>query len=401
MFKEVGTMSERNWRRWLNKWSCLAASLAVAAVASGFVFADPQSQKKGTSAGSQSTKPSASKSTSAESNKKPAASSTAAPAKEAGVGPVVAVVNGEEISYKALAEECIARKGAEILETMISRRLVDQACRERGVKITAPEIDEEIRRTADRMQMTPEKYLAMLRENREINYEQYVRDIVIPSLSLKKMAKPFVKVTEEDIEKGYEAYFGEKMQCRWIMLNDQRAAMKIWDELKKSAEEKGDGKVPIGEFEYQVNKWSVDQATRSLGGKLNPISRHTSPAFKAIEEAAFSLKEDGEISKVVQFGEAFVILYREDKIPATGKSLDELRDDLEKQLYEVKMRDEIEQIFGKMQSTATIENKLTGQIISPDKKVVPAGHSEKSSQEPAKAGAKGETPKKTMTPNKK
>jgi parvulin-like peptidyl-prolyl isomerase len=380
----------------------VAATLAVAFVATGFAFANPQFQKKNAASGTQDSKSAGSKSKEADSAKKTDTNGAAAPAKEAGVGPVAAVVNGEEITYKALAEECIARKGAEILETMISRLLVDQACRERGVKITGQEIDEEIRRTADRMQMTPEQYLKMLKENRELTYEQYVRDIVIPSLSLKKMAKPFVKVTEEDIEKGYEAYFGEKMQCRWIMLNDQRTAMKIWDDLKKTTEPpKGDGKVPIGEFEYNVNKWSVDQNTRSIGGLLNPISRHTSPAFKAIEEAAFSLKEDGEISKVVQFGEAWVILYREKKIPATKKSIDELRDDLEKQLYEVRMREQIEQIFVSMQSTATIENKLTGQVISPDKKVVPAGHIEKSSQEPAKPSSKGESPKKTSTPSKK
>ncbi|HYN00637.1 MAG TPA: peptidyl-prolyl cis-trans isomerase [Aestuariivirgaceae bacterium] len=393
-------MSERNRPRWMNKWACLAATLTVAVVASGFVFADPQTQKKGTAGGPQTTKAAASKSTSPESAKKPDTSGAAALAKEGGVGPVVAVVNGDEITYKALAEECIARKGAEILETMISRHLVDQACRERGVKITGQEIDEEIRRTADRMQMSPEQYLKMLKENREITYEQYVRDVVLPSLSLKKMAKPFVKVTEEDIEKGYEAFFGEKMQCRWIMLNDLQAAMKVWDELKKSDTEE-DGKINLGEFEYQVNRWSVDQNSRSLGGQLQAISRHTSPTFKAIEDAAFSLKEDGEISKVVQFGQAWVILYRENKVPAAAKSLEEVRSDLERQLYEIKMKDQIEQIFVSMQRTATIENRLTGQVISPDKKTVTAEHIEKVSQEPAKTGNKGETPKKNTTPSKK
>jgi parvulin-like peptidyl-prolyl isomerase len=385
----------------MNKWACLAATLVVAVVASGFALADPQTQKKGTAGGSQSTKSTAGKSTKPDSAKKTETSAAAAPAKDGSVGPVVAMVNGEEITWKALAEECIARKGAEILDTMISRRLVDQACRERGIKITGQEIDEEIRRTADRVQMSPERYLKMLKDDREINYDQYVRDIVIPSLSLKKMAKPFVKVTEEDIEKGYEAFFGEKMQCRWIMLNDLQTAMKVWNERTKSSETKGDGKVPVGEFEYLVSKWSVDQNTRSLGGQLNPISRHTSPAFKAIEEAAFSLKEDGEISKVVQFGEAWVILYRDKKMPPAGKTLEEVRGDLERQLYEIKMRDHIEQIFVSMQKTATIENKLTGAVISPDKKVVPANHIEKATQEPAKTGSKGEAPKKTAAPGKK
>ena len=393
-------MSERNRPRWMNKWAYLAATLMMAVVATGFVFADPQTQKKGTTGGSQPTKAAASKSPSAESAKKPDSSGTATPAKEGSFGPVVAVVNGEEISYKALAEVCIARHGAELLDTMISGLLVDQASRERGIKITSQEIDEEIRRTADRMQMTPERYLKMLKDERRVTYEQYVREIVIRSLSLKKMAKQYVKVTEEDIEKGYEAFFGEKMKCRWIMLNDQRSAMKVWNDLKDSDTD-GDGKIALGEFEYQVSRSSVDQNSRSLGGQLQPISRHTSPTFKAIEDAAFSLKEDGEISKVVQFGQAWVILFRESKLEAQGRPLEEVRSDLERQLYEIKMKDEIEQIFVSMQKTATIKNNLTGQVISPDKATVPAEHIEKAKQEPAKTGGKSEPAKKTTMPSKK
>lgn len=393
-------MSERNRPRWMNQWACLAATLTVAVVASGFVLADPQTQKKGTPGGSQTTKVPAGKPTNAEPAKKPESSGAAAPAKEGSVGAVAAVVNGEQITYKALAEECIARKGPEILETMISRLLVEQVCRERGIKITGQEIDEEIRRTADRFQMPREQYLKVIQERQNITYEQYVRNIVRPSLELKKMAKQFVKVTQEDIEKGYEAFYGEKMKCRWIMLNEMRLAVKVWDDLKNSDKD-GDGKIALGEFEYQVSRWSVDPGSRSLGGQLQAISRHTSPSFKAIEDAAFALKEDGEISKVVQFGEAWVILYREAKIPAQEVPLENVRNDIENQLYEIKMKDEIEKIFVSIQKTATIENLLTGEVTSPDKKTVPAEHIEKVKQEPAKSASKGEAPKKTAMPSKK
>ena len=39
----------------------------------------------------------------------------------------IAVVNGQEISRNQLADECVARKGKEILETLINRALIEQA----------------------------------------------------------------------------------------------------------------------------------------------------------------------------------------------------------------------------------------------------------------------------------
>jgi len=306
--------------------------------------------------------------------------------------PAVARVNGQEISWKALAEEVIARSGSEVLETMISRLLVEQACRERGIKISGQEIDEEIRRTADRMGSTPEAFLKLLKEKRGITPDQYTRDIVLPGLILKKMAKPYVKVAEEDIEKGFEAMYGEKMKCRWIMVNELPQATKIWNELRNSSKDAG-GKIDVAEFERQVRLWSMDQETRTLGGQLQPISRHTSPTFQALEKAAFALKEDGEISNVVQFGGAWVILYRDGVVPPRDVKLEDVRKDIETQIYEAKMREQIEQVFISLQQTATIENFLTGQVISPDKTTVPAEHIEKVKQEPTK-GTKNETPKK-------
>jgi foldase protein PrsA len=320
-------------------------------------------------------------------------------AKTASAPPVVAKVNGEDITYKALAEEVIARKGAEVLDTMISRLLVEQACRQQGIKITAQEINDEIMRTAERFNMTPEKYFAMLQERKGMTPQQYQRDIVWPGLALKRMARKNVKVTDDDIEKGFEAFYGEKVRCRWIMLNDQRTAMKVWNELKDS-DTKNKGKVDINEFARQVTLWSVDTGSRSIGGQLQPIGRHTSPAFENIERAAFALKEDGEISPVVQFGAAYVILYREGRVPASGVKLEDVRGKIEAEIYEAKIRDQIEQVFGEIQKGAKIENLLTGEVSSPqDQKTIPAEHTEKS--EPAKSSGKVEQPKKPAAPAKR
>ncbi len=355
----------------------LTVGVAVAVICAVVVASDPDTRK-----------PDA---------KRPAATNTKTPTRSAGTTgtapagsnePIVARVNNEVVTYKALAEECIARKGAEVLDTMISKALVMQACRERGIKVSAEEIDEEIRQTAQRLNMTPEKYLSVLENERDISAERYAKDIVWPGLALKKLAKPYVKVTDEDIERGFQAYYGEKVKCRWIVLDNLPTAMKIWNELRDSSKDDS-GKVALAEFERQVTRWSTDHATRSLGGQLQPISRHTSPAFQKIEQAAFALKEDGEISSVVQMGESHVILYRETRIPPADVSLEDprVRDKISSDIYEIKMREQIAHVFEDIRKNATIENLLTGDVSKPEPKAA-AAEKPTAPKQPVKAAGK-------------
>jgi foldase protein PrsA len=366
----------------------VTVACALAIVAARLVTASPpQGQQKKIMQG---------KSTADQTKKSEADSSRA----KTGSDPaIVAKVNGEDITYKALAEEVIARKGEEVLDTMISRLLVEQACRTQGIKITAQEINEEIKRTAERLQMTPEKYFAWLKEERSIGADQYQRDIVWPGLALKKLARRGVSVSQEEINNGFEAYYGEKVRCRWIMFNDQRIGTRVWNELKEA---KGtiEGRVDVHEFESQVTRWSVDPGSRALGGQLQPISRHTSPAFQKIEDAAFALKEDGAISSLIQFGEAWVILYREARLPASNVKLEDVRGKIEADIYEAKMRDQIQQVFLDIKNRARIENLLTGTVSTPqDNNTVPAQHIEK--KEPAKPGGRVDQSQKTGAPVRK
>jgi foldase protein PrsA len=294
-------------------------------------------------------------------------------------GPVVAMVNGKSITWRELAEECIARKGEEVLDTLISRLLVLQACDRQGVRVTAAEIDAEIGKTAKRLKMSREQFLKVIERERDIPARRYAEDVVLPGLALKKLAKPFVQVTQEDVERGFDAMYGEKVKCRWIMFDDQRTAMKIWDELKKTADT--DGKIKLPEFEHQVIKYSTDVATRSIGGQINPISRHASVAFHELEEAAFAVG-DSEISKVIQLGDSYVVIYRESLIPPQDAKLEDVRDQIELHIYEAKMREQVGRVFQDLKGHASVLNHLTGDVSLPEKglKAKPA-ESDRSSEQ--------------------
>src|SRR5262245_52940621 len=123
--KEVGPMSEWIRTHRGTRWVCLVSACVLAIVAAQLVAASPIQNQKKASADAKKSQPDSSPA-----NKAPS------------LAAIAAVVNGEEITYKALAEEVIARNGAEVLETMIARLLVDQACRESGIKITSQDLQE-------------------------------------------------------------------------------------------------------------------------------------------------------------------------------------------------------------------------------------------------------------------
>ena len=57
---------------------------------------------------------------------------------------VVATINGEQIPYSELAEECLLRYGEEVLEVEISHLLLKQALAKANVAVTDQDLNDEI-----------------------------------------------------------------------------------------------------------------------------------------------------------------------------------------------------------------------------------------------------------------
>ena len=61
---------------------------------------------------------------------------------------VVALVNGAPIYLRQLDEECIVRHGADVLQGLIGRRMLELDCKQNQVTVSEQEIDAEIARAA-------------------------------------------------------------------------------------------------------------------------------------------------------------------------------------------------------------------------------------------------------------
>ncbi len=281
----------------------------------------------------------------------------------------IAIVNKQVITRQQLADECVARRGKEILDTLINRTLIEQALKSSKQEVSAAEIDQEIENVAHRFGIGREAWLRTLDKERSISPAQYARDIIYPALALRKLCAGRVSVTPKDLQEAFESQYGDKIRCRMIMVDKLPKAQDIWERLRKN---------PAG-FEKIAQDESMDSGSRSLGGQLaEPITRHAYPrnvadaAFRQLVDGDPADKDpshkpkDGDFTGPIQAAESvWVILRRDAVIEATeGASLKDER--IKKQtyemIYEVKLKETMGLVFQELMKMSEIENKLVGTV---------------------------------------
>ena len=270
---------------------------------------------------------------------------------------VAALVNGEQITMRELAEACLDRHGEEVLEGLIEQKLIAQALRRANLEVTKEDIDAEIARAAGSL-LPPrpdgkpdiEKWLALCKEEMGIDEETYRSEVVWRAVALRKLVANQVKVTEEDLQKGYEANYGPRVRALAIVLDDLRRAQRVW-ELARSN--------PTKEYFGQLAaEYSIDPAARTLRGEIPPIQKHGGQPV--LEQEAFRLKP-GELSGIIDIGGGkYVILLCEGQTKPVDVDFQSVRDVLYEDIYEKKLRAEMSRFFDHLKDQASIANFLKG-----------------------------------------
>ena len=263
----------------------------------------------------------------------------------------MAVVNGEQITRAELGRECIRRYGEDVLEGMVSRQLLQEACRQRGVQITDQDVSQEIDRIASRFGLPRDRWLSLLEEERGFSEEQYRREVVWPMLALRVLAADKIQVSQEEIKQGFEAEFGPKVRARLIAVDSRQKA----DQLRAQAATNPES---FGELS---KNHSHDPGVAAAYGVIPPIRRHVGDP--QIEAAAFALKA-GDISPVIQVANMYYILKCEEQLPQqyiSSQHLAEHQKRLADRIRENKMRVAAAGFFEEMQKTAQVVNVYNDQ----------------------------------------
>lgn len=269
-----------------------------------------------------------------------------APGASAAIPAVVAVVNGTTITREQLGQECIRRYGEDVLESMVNRNLIEMECQRRGVQITDHDVRAEVDRMASKFGLSTDRWLALLKEERNITPEQYYRDVVWPMLALRRLAAGQIEVTPEELKKAFETEYGPKVKVRIIAAKDRATAESLRAKVLQDPESFGD----------VAKDFSTDQSSAAARGLIPPMRKHTAPP--ELESAVFSL-EEGQISEVIPVADQFFIVKCERKIPetyVTGSQLKEIQDRLVDQIRDQKLRAAAAQLFKQLQDAAKVVN---------------------------------------------
>ncbi len=263
----------------------------------------------------------------------------------------VAVVGKEIISYDELAAECVQRFGKDVLDNLINRKIIQQACDNQGIEISDAEVSKEIKKNADKFGLQVDQWMGMLESERNVTPMQYRRDIIWPMLALRKLAGEEVKISKADIDKAFIRNYGERVLAKAIILDNQRRATEAWDKAQDNPDD----------FEELVKQYSIDPASKAMGGKIPDIQRYGGGS-KELEEAAFKLKK-GRISPVVQVGlHQWVILKYEGRTkPTVTEMTHDIEQILVEQLKEEKTAEAVAKVFEKIKSEARVTNYVTNE----------------------------------------
>lgn len=259
-------------------------------------------------------------------------------------------VNRQHVTRAELAEECLARYGAEVLDSIINRLVIQHACEERGISVTHQEVDQEILRIAKRFNLPADTWFEMLRTERNLTPEQYRRDVIWPMLALKKLAGEAIVVQDADIQRAFVREYGPRVKAKMIMLDNLRRAQTVWEQVAKTPDD----------FERLARESSIEPNSRALGGAIPPIRRTGAAETEALEKAAFGLRA-GEISGVVQVGmNRYVILLCEGRTEPVVTELDRVKADLHAMLLEEETQKSVARVFEKLKTSAQVDNYITG-----------------------------------------
>jgi parvulin-like peptidyl-prolyl isomerase len=247
------------------------------------------------------------------------------------------------ITREDLGEYFISREGAAKLNLLVNKRIIEYYSQQRGIEVTAAEVNADIEQTIGQMKIDRKDFVEkVLRQYNKTLFE-WKEDVVKPRLLLSKLCRDQVHATDEDFQHAFEAYYGEKIECRII----------LWPHTMKN-HVMNDIYAKIRDSEVEFNRAACAQPSSKLassGGKIDPIGRRTT-GNEELEKEAFNL-QPGEISRVIETKEGLLVIKCDKRIPADPKiKLSDVKAKLEKEILEKKLQVVIAQKFEELRKEA-------------------------------------------------
>lgn len=292
------------------------------------------------------------------------------------IGGIAATVNEEPITTVELDKEVqqmrkeqdklpASEKGAlrsAALNRLVDKKLIEQKVRELDIKVSDEEVRlaiEDVKRQNNLSQEALEQALA----GQGISFEQYRRQLKEQLERLRLMSQEVrskVQVGEREVREYYEANrarYGaeEEFHARHIFFKVEKKGgaeelARVEQLAGEVLKEARSGK----DFAELARKYSTDPAAARDGGDLGTFKRED--MVPEIGNTVAALKP-GEVSDLVLSPAGLHIIKLEERKLGKGKPFEEVKDEIEEQLYKKKADERFNQWVKDLRAAAAIEIK--------------------------------------------
>jgi len=261
------------------------------------------------------------------------------------VPPVVATVNGDEITSEQLFDAMYAQGGQDALNGLVTRKLIIQKADQSGLVVSDEEIDQEVQSIIDESFQGSEDDFRNALDFYGISYEAF-RDDAYLNLLVRKIAMEDVDLSDEALEEFFADNASlfeqrEEVEARHILVDSREEAEEVITLLEEG-----------GDFAALAAEYSLDTSNKDSGGYLGFFGREM--MILEFEEVAFDL-DVGEISAPVETDFGFHIIEVLDRKEEVSVVFEDVQQEVADTLLDMKIPEVINELVQQLYEESEIE----------------------------------------------
>jgi peptidyl-prolyl cis-trans isomerase SurA len=248
------------------------------------------------------------------------------------------------------------------LDQIIDKNLIEQKIRELDIRVSDEDVHQAIEDVKKQNNLTQEALVAVL-SGQGLTFDQYRAQMKEQLEQLRLMGQEVrakIQVGERELRDYYEAdkkrFSEEKFQARHIFfqINEKTPPDDVKKIMHKAMDVLQDARSGKN-FADLAKTYSEDALTAKDGGELGTFKK--GEMLPEIETAVTAM-QPGQISDLVITPSGFHIIELEKRFVSKTKTFDEVKGELEEQLYRKKSEERFHQWLAELRKAAAIDRRL-------------------------------------------
>ena len=258
----------------------------------------------------------------------------------------VGSVNGDRITKSELYDTMANVYGSAAVESLITKKVIEQEADKRDVKVKDSEINEKV--DAYKESYGGEEALISALEASGLTLDDLKEDLEV-NIKIEKLMQEDIEISEDEVKAYYEENKAnydqpEQVEVSHILVEDKDEANDLLKKIKAGKD-----------FAKLAKENSTDPGSAENGGELGYISK--GEMVEEFEKAAFALK-DNEVSDVVKSQYGYHIIKKTGHKEAKESTYEEFKEDAKEAALSEKIASESETWLEELKKDYKIKNKF-------------------------------------------